>query len=400
MTAVQVALIFLLVGVSSFLATIEAAFLQVRRRRLAGAGGDDKRIDLANRYLEDPPLLLLPIHIGAFTAHAGMTVILTSLFLDRLSHWAMPFAFLAMVAYLLLFRLTVPYALAHGDPQALLLLLVPIFHIYARALRPLVRVLRHRAGDEPDGPPSNVPEVPLPPVHDPDEQRLADAMTRFAITQVRDVMTPRPDLVAIADKATVADLKRMMRETKYSRVPVYGESLDDIVGMVSVRDLLESEGNPTQSIKDFIRPVFLAPESKKIAALLRELQAQRTTIAVAIDEYGGTAGLVSVEDIVEELVGEIKDEYDVETEPISVDEQGAVLVAGRVNLDRLEQALETRLEADAEVGTVGGFATALFGHIPRIGERMEHRGFFVEVVDADRRRVNRVRFVRVPSATP
>ena len=106
-----------------------------------------------------------------------------------------------------------------------------------------------------------------------------------------------------------------------------------------------------------MRPAFLVPATKKIAELLREMQAQRIPFAVAIDEYGGTAGIVSIEDIVEELVGEIKDEYDMETEPIAVEADGSILVAGRVNVDRLEQALETTLDDGAEIGTVGGLVT-------------------------------------------
>ena len=398
MTALQVALLFLLVGASIFLASVEAAFYAVRRRRFSGPALADRRAEIANRFLEDPPALLMPIHIGAFTAHVAMTVILTAMFLGWLQHWSMLLAFAAMVLYLLLFRLSIPYALVRADPAAVLLLLLPFFDVYARAMAPLVRALRRRNGaeEEPaeDGTP--VPEVPPPPVHDVDEVRLVEAMERFAETQVRDVMTPRPDIVAISSTAPVAELRRLMRETKYSRVPVYRQSLDDIVGVASVRDVLEFEGDPGESIEGLTRQVFLVPETKKIAVLLRELQAQRSTFAVAIDEYGGTAGIVSVEDIVEELVGEIKDEYDVESEPISVDERGAVVVAGRVNLDRLEQALEVSLEADAEVGTVGGFVTAIFGHIPKVGEVTEHEGFRVEVLDAERKRVNRVRFTRVP----
>ena len=124
------------------------------------------------------------------------------------------------------------------------------------------------------------------------------------------------------------------------------------------------------------------------------MQQQRLTFAVAIDEYGGTAGLVSVEDIVEELVGEIKDEYDVESEPIAVEPDGSVVVAGRVNVDRLEDALDVDLVEAEGVETVGGFVTTVFGRIPRAGERTDHAGFSIEVVDAERKRVNRVRFRR------
>jgi magnesium and cobalt transporter len=211
-------------------------------------------------------------------------------------------------------------------------------------------------------------------------------------------MTPRPDIVAIASSATVAELRRLMRETKYSRIPAYGENLDDIVGVVEIRDVIDFDGDAREMIAPLMRPPFLVPATKKITELLREMQDQRNPFAIAIDEYGGTAGILSIEDIVEELVGEIKDEYDVETEPITVEADGSILVAGRVNLDRLEQALETPLGDGAEIATVGGLVSSVFGRIPRAGERLEHRGFVMEVVDAERKRVNRVRFRRAPAA--
>ncbi|MBI3932507.1 MAG: HlyC/CorC family transporter [Acidobacteria bacterium] len=397
----NVFLLALLSTASVALASVEAAFYLLRRRRLSHVALQNPRAELVNRYLEDPPRLLMPIHIGTYSAHVGMTVIITAMFIDWIAHWAMLVAFASMVAYLLLFRLTVPYALVRRNPERSLLLLLPFFHLYAEALSPLVEALRKRA--EPERAEKAaveavpVPEVPPPPVHEVDSVRLEDSLARFNETVVRDVMTPRPDVVAIPSSATVADLRRLMRETKYSRIPVYGDNLDDIVGVVEVRDLMDHDGDPGDGVGPLARTVFLVPESKKIAELLRELQAQRTTFAVVIDEYGGTAGLVSVEDIVEELVGEIKDEYDVETEPIAVEEDGAVLVAGRVNVDRLEQALETTLADGTEVGTVGGLVTTVFGRIPKAGERTDYRGFVVEVVDAERKRVNRVRFRRKPA---
>jgi magnesium and cobalt transporter len=187
-----------------------------------------------------------------------------------------------------------------------------------------------------------------------------------------------------------------MRETKYSRIPVYGENLDDIVGVVMVRDVIEYEGGDDDPLQPLVRPALVVPETKKIAELLKEMQAGRMAFAVAIDEYGGTAGLLSIEDIVEEIVGEIKDEYDTETEPISVEADGAVLVAGRVNLERLEQALELPLGNGERVATVGGLVASVFGRIPRPGERTDYKGYTLEVVDAEHKRVNRVRFRRKP----
>lgn len=400
MTALHVALTLVLAAASIALASVEAAFYMLKHRRLSLAASQDPRAQTLNAYLEDPPTLLMPIHVGTFTAHAGMTVLFTAMFLDWLQAWALILAFLAMVLYLLLFRLTVPYALVRHDPERSLLFLIPVFHLYARALSPLVNALRKRAegdfgeGDEPDA--NHLSEVPPPPVLDPDGVRLADAVELFWKTQVRDVMTPRPDVVAIEAGATLDALRALMRETKYSRIPIYRDNLDDIVGVVTVRDLVEHEGAGSDLTQSLARPVHLVPETKKIAELLKELQSQRLTFAVVIDEYGGTAGVVSVEDIVEELVGEIKDEYDVETEPILIEADGGVVVAGRVSLERLEQALETDLADNADVGTVGGLVTTAFGRIPKIGEQLEYLGFSLEVLDAERKRVNRVRFRRIP----
>jgi len=403
---VQALLVLTFTAASVALAAVEAAFYLLKRRRLSHIALQNPRAELVNRYLQDPPTLLMPVHMGTYTAHLAMTVLLISLLLDALGEWAMPAAFLFMIVYLLLFRLSVPYTFVRRNPERSLLVLLPVFHPYAQALSPLVAALRKRAAgesalaelDETKPPPLR--EVPPPPVHDEDEGRLVEAVVRFAETLVRDVMTPRPDVVAVAASATVEELRRVFRETKYSRVPVYGDNLDDIVGVASVRDLVEHDGEGTDPVGPLARPVFVVPATKKIADLLKEFQAGRSNFAVVIDEYGGTAGLVTVEDIVEEIVGEIKDEYDVEAEPISVEQDGAVVVAGRVKVDRLEQALEAPLTDGEKVGTVGGLVTTVFGRVPRPGESVEYRGFAVEVMDAERKRVNRVRFRRVAEAPP
>lgn len=395
MITLQLTIIVLLAVNSVALASVEAAFYLLRRRHLGHLAEGNPRAALVNRYLEDPPRLLMPIHLGTYTAHVAMTVVLTSLLLRVLSHWALLAAFGAMMLYLLVFRLSLPYALVRQRPEKALLLLIPAFDLYARALGPLVDLLRRRRPreEEEEG---GIPEVPPPPVQEEDEARLARALSRFAETQVREVMTPRPDVEAIEADESVEELKRLFGESKYSRLPVYEDNLDEIVGVVHVRDLLEYDGDPKAVLRPLVRPVFLVPETKRITELLRELQKRGTTLAVVIDEYGGTAGLVSIEDIVEELVGEIKDEFDVEVEPIQVDADGSVLVAGRVALDRLEQALETSLADQDEVGTVGGLVNTVFGRIPRVGDELEYRGYVIQVVEAERRRVTRVRFRRKP----
>jgi len=248
---------------------------------------------------------------------------------------------------------------------------------------------------EDSGVPPLAPAVPPPPVHDPDEARAVDSLARFAETHVRDVMTPRPDIVAIAASATVGELRRVMRETKYSRIAVFGENLDDIEGVAEVRDLIDFDGSPDEPLRPLVRPILVVPETKHIDELLREMQAKRVTFAAVVDEYGATVGVLSMEDIVEELVGEIKDEHDVEVEPITREADGAFMVEGRVSLPRLQQALEANLEEAEPVGTVGGLVTHAFGRVPRAGDHMQYKGFEIEVVAAERKRVHRVRFRRL-----
>jgi CBS domain containing-hemolysin-like protein len=402
MIALQVGLVVFLSALSVFLATVEAAFSLLKRRRLSQVGfHDEKRVELAQSYVEDPPRVVMPIHLGTYTAHVGMTVIITSLIYRVVDHWAMLVAFGVMMAYLLLFRVSVPYAIVRKDPERAFLTLLPAFHLWAQGLEPFCSRIRRRAvpvPDEEEGGP--ITEVPPPPVQQADEELLVDALDRFSETLVRTVMTPRPDIVAIASDASVADLRRLMRENKYSRVPVYGKDLDDILGLVEIRDLLDFEGPQDSSVRELVRPVHLVPDTKRIPELLREMQSRHLTFAVVIDEYGGTAGIVTVEDIVEELVGEIKDEYDVEGDPLAVEADGSVVVDGKVGVDRLEEALETELSLDEEIDTVGGLVTSIFGQIPRAGERTRYRGFEVEVLAAERRRVKRVRFRRVPVESP
>jgi CBS domain containing-hemolysin-like protein len=386
--------------VSIALSCIEASYHLSGRRHLAQLASEDPQAEkLLERYIDDPAALLMPIQMGTYIAHVMMTALITAALLDYLNHWALAVAMLVMIIYLLLFRLTLPYAVVRGNPEGTLLKLLPFFDHYARFLSPVINVLKRRAVPESveEETDANAPaEVPPAPVHEQDEMRLETSLLRFSERLVRDVLTPRPDIVAIEATASVDDLRRVMRETKFSRLPVFGENLDDIVGVISVHDLVEHEGDGDVAIRPLMRPPLLVPETKRAADLLKEFQAKRTTFAVAIDEYGGTAGVVTVEDIVEELVGEIKDEYDVEAEPIALEPDGAYLVSGRVNLDRLEQTLEAPLANGEEVGTVGGLVTTLFGRIPRPGERIDHKGFNLEVVAAERKRVNRVRVRRLP----
>ncbi len=391
-----------LAAFSILLAALEAAFYLLKRRHLGPVAVANPRAALVNAYLADPPSLLMPVHVGTYLAHVGMTVLLTATLLDWLHHGALLVALGAMILYLFLFRMTLPYAIVRRNPEKALLLLMPIALPYLRAVRPIVRLLRRRAAISPlqpsdeEGRDLGQQSQARRAREEAEERRLADAVDRFSALLVRNIMTPRPDVVAVPEDMAVADVRRRLAETKVSRVPVYRKDLDDIVGVVSVRDLIECGIADNDPVRPLVRPVHMVPETKRVTELLRELQAQRGSLAVVIDEYGGVAGLASIEDIVEELVGEIEDEFDLEGEPIVPDGKGAFRVDGRVSLDRLQAVFGTSLCDEDDVETAGGLAVKAFGRIPRPGERVEQAGFTIEVLEADRRRVSRVRFTRLP----
>jgi CBS domain containing-hemolysin-like protein len=225
-----------------------------------------------------------------------------------------------------------------------------------------------------------------------DERQLLQSVVDFGDTLVHEVMTPRPDIVAIRADATLAELRAFFREQAYSRIPVYVDSLDNIAGFVFVKDLirLPDDEPPDRQVSTLVRTAYVVPETKRVFDLLREFQRQQWQIAIVVDEYGGTAGLVTLEDLLEEIVGEIRDEYDVETEPIVDEGQGRFVVSGKADIEALGERLGIEIEADG-FETVGGYVMARLGRVPAAGETHAIDDLSVEILDAERRRVHRVR---------
>jgi putative hemolysin len=211
-------------------------------------------------------------------------------------------------------------------------------------------------------------------------------------------MTPRPDIVAIRDDATIGDVRALFREQEYSRFPVYAGNLDNIAGFVFVKDLVVLDSaNDSRPVTPLLRPVVVVPESKRVPELLKQFQRQQTQCAIVVDEYGGTAGLVTIEDLLEEIVGEIRDEYDVELEPIVDEGNGRYLFNGKVDVDEVNQRLGVHIEREG-FETVGGYLLTHLGRVPVKGERFDVDGLDVEVLDVVGRRIHKVRLSRLDPA--
>jgi putative hemolysin len=232
-----------------------------------------------------------------------------------------------------------------------------------------------------------------------DEARLIEQVVEFGDKRVKDVMTPRPDIVAISASATVEDLRRLMVESKFSRLPVYENSLDDILGIVYGRDVMAIPDReaPRRVVRELMRPVLMVPETKMGSELLREMQMKHQQMAIVIDEYGLVAGVVTAEDLVEEIVGEIGEEDRRPVPDVIREAPDTLLLRGSVAIEKLEEMLGVELDRDrtGDANTIAGLLNHLAGHVPRPGEVVDTDGLRFEILEANQRKVLRLRARRV-----
>ncbi len=233
-------------------------------------------------------------------------------------------------------------------------------------------------------------------VLDADERDLIESVLEFGGTIVREVMVPRTDMMTIDTTDTVEQALEAATEAGFSRLPVAGENVDDIVGLVYVKDLIRAEldDRNEEEIVVFLRPSRFVPETKRVADLLREMQSESYHMAVVVDEYGGVAGLVTLEDLIEEIVGEIVDEYDVEEPLVERQRDGTLRVDARILIDELNDIAGLELP-EGDYDTVGGLVFDRFGRVPTVGETCECDGYHLRVERIQGRRIQRVRVLAV-----
>jgi putative hemolysin len=230
-----------------------------------------------------------------------------------------------------------------------------------------------------------------------EERRLIHSIFEFGDTVVREVMVPRPDMVAIEADATIEAAIERAIEGGYSRIPAYEESTDDIVGLVYLKDLVQRAraGGGDEAVRVVLRDAVFVPEQKRVAELLREMQSKQFHMAIVIDEHGGTAGLVTLEDLLEEIVGEIVDEYDVEAPGVERLADGSLRVPGRTAIDEVSEVLGVELP-DTEWDTVGGLVFNLLGHVPDEGETVRFQDLEFRTERVQGRRIVSVRISHAP----
>jgi len=397
-------ILFLLGCASVFLGSIQAAFSMLMRlslRLMAERGGRDDRL---GQYLDDPLQLFIPVRvlIGVSTVLAGILIARLSDVRDALS--VVTFI-VSLVAFVVVCEHFLPILIVRRNPERALDVLLPTFHAVATVLVPITTVVldlidMRREREAPTNGQAADPAVQTPPGEKKDDvegsiseeegRELLQSIVDFTETVVREVMTPRPDIIAVRVDATLQDLRTLFREEQYSRMPVYRDSLDNIVGIVFVKDLVALPPGAEPPMTTLMRTAHFVPESKRVSELLKEMQRRQTQMAIVVDEYGGTAGLVSVEDLLEEIVGEIRDEYDVESETVTDEGNGSFVFSGKVSVDEVRDRLNVDIEREG-FETVGGYLLSHLGRMPYVGEMFEVGDLAFEVLEVERRRITKVR---------
>jgi putative hemolysin len=364
-------------------------------------------------------LLEVPVHFGVFryllsvlsrTLPIVLAALLTALLAGFHRAHPMPWAFV-VVLLLVAAAEVVNRTLVGQDPERSLRALTRVYRATLWLLSPLVRLVapfipaeafeRHEEGEDAASDEEIEAFIDVGTregILEPEEGKWLWGIVGFGDTQARSVMTPRIDLVCAPVDAPLDTLADRFVESGHSRVPVYEDSVDHIIGILHIRDLLRAlRTAPPPAVRDLLKPPLFIPETKPLGELLKELQARFQQVAVVVDEYGGTAGLVTMEDLLEEIVGEIMDEHEAlaaELEPL---DNGAYRLDGRAHIELLDELFGVEIE-DPEYETVAGLIFSVLGYIPQVGETVESHGlrFTVEAV-ADRR-IQTVRVERIDAA--
>ena len=431
---IEIGITCLLLVALTFVALIDMAFGElsdVGLRRLIGET-EDERPTAATSFLAEilenrsrfrftltVTILILVVSTSVLVASVASQLIENSSEPGAYSHAVfLSIAIVAGVGLTGVARQLIPRLVASRNPEATLVRLLPILRPFYRPLS-LIAFAWHKSFDRSPRRSEHLTEMGLGAEEEDDngddlqalidvgeeegileeeEGELIHSIIEFGDTNVSEVMTPRTEIVALPITATVREARDCVVESKYSRLPVYSDKIDSIEGIIYVRDLLQcwAEGREDGSIQTLIRPTLFVPVTKPVAELLEEMQKEHAQLAMVIDEYGGVAGLVTVEDILEEIVGEIEDEDTAREEVVEIIEahEGYYDVLGSTEVDKIERLFDFEIEEDDDATTIAGLVIGELGYVPRPGERLTFRGLDAEVLEADERRIARLRLRR------
>ncbi len=419
----EIAIAVFLLIILAFLATIDMAFSQlsdVSLRRIASEAEELEKkssAEFLHEILENRPHFRF-----ALSAAIQILLVAFAVFIALIVFRFYPaareillYSLLIALSMSVVFRQLIPRIITGRNPETKLLILLPLvrplYRLWSLFAEPFSALFGNRKKREvettivPDGSDeifeddsddiqALIEVGEAEGIIEVEERELIKRMIEFSDTEVDEIMTPRTEIVALPIDATVKSTRDLIIEQKYSRLPVYRDNIDNIEGVIYVRDLLLAwaEGRENETLKAFLRPAYFVPETKSAAQLLKNLQTNHFQIAIVIDEYGGVAGLVTVEDILEEIVGEIEDEDIEEEEIIEIIEgnDGYFDILGSVEIGKIERLFDVEIEDD-DFTTIAGLVTSQIGYVPKAGEKLHFCGLEVEILRADEKKIRLLR---------
>jgi len=429
----EVGIIFLLILANGFFSGSEIAIISVRRSRIDQLIEEGKKsAQIVARLKDDSDRFLATVQIGVTlvgsfaSALGGASAIefLRPVFQQSespfLREWGEVIALSSIVAIISYLSLVigelVPKSLALRHPEKVALAVARPLDLFSRLFSWVVKLLTTSAnlllffsGTGAKSTEALISEEEVrylvnegaeKGVFDDTEKEFIHSVFDFADTSVREVVTPRTEVHALEITTTTAEALREMIESGFSRMPVYEEDLDRILGIIHIKELLRArEHKEVESLRNFLHPAHFVPDSMQISHLLRELQVRRSHMAIVVNEFGTVIGIATIEDIMEEIVGEIRDEYDVDEEqPVQEIAEGVFLVEGGVALSELAEEHGIPLEETASYRTLAGFLLARLERIPRGRETVVHEGYRFTIVEMDGRRIAKVRVEKIPDS--
>lgn len=424
---IEIVIALIILFILAFLATIDMAFSQlsdVSLRRIAPEADEkpnSRAADFLREILDNRPRFRFALSSTMQVLLIVFTVLVTLIVLRFTSkHYELvAFSLLLSLVLSVFFRQIFPRIIIWRNPESKLMFLLPLvrplYSIFSFVLEPFVSRIKSKEQQKlemtvtPDAPEDKTDDnaedfQALMEVGEAEgiieerERELIETMVEFSETRAGEIMTPRTEICALPLNSTVKAARDLIIGEKYSRLPVYKDNIDNIEGVIYVRDLLNAwaEGKEEQTIEKLLRPAFFVPETKSASELLKNMQISHVQVAIVVDEYGGVAGLVTVEDILEEIVGEIEDEDIEEEEIIEIieGEKGYYDVLGSTEIGKIERLFDLEIEDD-DFTTIAGLVTSEAGYVPKVGEKLQFHGLNVEILKADEKRIGLLRLRKI-----
>ncbi|MBN2190758.1 MAG: HlyC/CorC family transporter [Candidatus Aureabacteria bacterium] len=415
---IEVIVMIMLIFLSAFFSGIETALTSMTKLRIKQLlSKENKKAEVINIWVKKSDKLLITILVGNNIVNIGAAsmgaLVVDNLFAHASMGRAIAISWFTVTFLILTFGEIIPKSVARKHAEGISIFCLPYLRAISIMLTPvnkiftfIVRIFMRIIGSDYQVVPAKITEEEIKTFVDVgekegviprDEKELIHSIFEFGDKIVREIMTPRVDIIAVAEDEPVEAAKNIVKKTLFSKIPVYGKDMDDMKGIFYAKDLIaanSSEDFPGElKLADIMREVLFVPETKRISALMKEMQKKKVHIAIVLDEYGGTAGLVTLEDIIEEIVGEIQDEFDTDENYYTEINENEYIFDAKMSIDEANEYLSkgARLPESENYDTIGGFIIAHLGKIPRKGEKIAMENLSMEIVDADDKSVKKVK---------